>query len=101
MQKQGIVGSFKDGDKFEATAEDHFDDLIFGVKTEKIIASAKIISENDNFGMKSEMFSEKKLAVSLRNGIAYDNYEAKTIITYEDGTTDEITIYITIPEGVY
>ena len=29
--------------------------------------------------MKSEMFSEKKLAVPLRNGIAYDNYEAKTI----------------------
>ena len=59
------------------------------------------ISENDNFGLKSEVVNEKKLAVPLRSGIAYDNYEAKTIITYEDGTTDEITIYITIPEGVY
>ena len=96
-----IVGNFGDGEKVEATAEDHFDDLIFGLKTEKIIASVDLISENDNFGLKSEVVNEKKLAVPLRSGIAYNNFEAKAVITYEDGTTDEITIYITIPEGVY
>ena len=71
------------------------------MKTEKVIANVELSSENDYFGLNSELVSEHKIAVPLKDGIAYDNYEAKTVITYDDGTTDEITIYITIPEGVY
>ena len=96
-----ILGTFHDGDTVEATKDDHYDCLIFGMKTEKVIEKVELTSKDNNFGLESELFSEKKISVPLRNGIAYDNYEAKTKITYVDGTTDEITIYITIPDGVY
>lgn len=97
------VGRLHDGEKFEAKDGDQFDSLVFGLKTEKLIADVEIISENDYFGSKSPTFNEKKFATSLYHDgvVSYDNYEAKTVITYDDGTTDEITIYITIPEGVY
>ena len=96
-----VLGNFHDGETVKATNVDHLEDLHFALKTEKVIKSVELISENDNFGLKSELVSERKIAVPLRSGIAYDNYEAKTIITYEDGTTEQITIYIDIPEGVY
>ena len=97
------VGRLHDGEKFEAKEEDQFDTLVFGLKTEKLIADVEIISENDYFGSKSPTINEKKIATSLYHDgvVSYDNYEAKTVITYDDGTTDAITIYITIPEGVY
>ena len=87
-----IIGIFKNGDSIKWKAENAFKLMLYAPK--KVVYYEKI-SEFKDYPVELDDAERKGFFADTFFEKAYDNEEMTVRFTYEDGTTEDITVYIT------